>query len=90
MIGEVALMRKQKIEMRRGKRKIHNLRYFPLQQPVLKEAVISALGDDQVVEQGDTEELAGVAQAVGELDVLAARVGVARRMVVGADKCSLF
>ena len=43
------------------------------------------VGDDEVVEDLDAEDFAGVAEAFGELDVFAARRWVPGGMVVGED-----
>jgi len=52
---------------------------------VLEKAVVLVLGEDDVVEQLDTQGLAGLPQPPGNLAVLIAGVHVARGMVVGGQ-----
>ncbi len=53
-----------------------------LQQPETPEARVAFAADHKVVMYGDPERLAGLADLLGHLDVVARRLGIARRMVV--------
>ena len=51
----------------------------------LGEAGVALSGDDNVIEDGDAAKVTDLAEALGELDVLARRGRITRGMVVGED-----
>lgn len=51
----------------------------------LTKAVVSLLGNDNVIKQLDSENFAGLADTIGHLDIFAAGSGVARRMIMTKD-----
>lgn len=60
--------------------------FGPLDGSALGEGRVAGLPcDDEVVVEGDAEDIARLAELPGHLDVLPARLLVARRVVVGAD-----
>ena len=49
------------------------------------EAIVSFVGKDEMIEQGNAEEVASVAQAFGEHAIFRARRDVARGMIVSTE-----
>ena len=57
----------------------------PLQPALILEGGVPSAGDDDVVEHGDVEQGARLAEHAGEIPVVPARRGIARGMVVDED-----
>src|SRR5512143_2475346 len=64
---------------------LHCSRSRPLHQPVVLEAEVASVADDDVVQDLDAEHLSGLDESAGQEDVLLARLDVAARMIVDED-----
>src|SRR6478609_5225395 len=65
---------------------LYSFSYRSGQAPVIGEAVMAGMADDEVVQHVDTENVGGLLQTCGQLPVLGAGRVIAGRVVVRAEK----